>query len=264
VTGAESRCASSILQEERGYVLLTLLLFASLLVIMAAAVAPSIARQIRRDQESELIRRGMQYRRAIRQFSKKTGRFPLKVEDLENTNGVRYLRRRYKDPVTGREFRLLHMADIPAAIGTSSNAWSLQPGAGANGAPGSSLPPPGQDPSNMASEQGPESLASDKPVAGASSPGASDSSSANNGFGGGVIVGVASTSRKRAIREFDRRDHYNQWLFFYDPGFDRPFEVQGPTPLTHPPVALQNPPNSSTNPPNPANQNGQPPSQPQP
>ena len=115
---------------ERGYVLLSMLLMVSLLIVGAAAVAPSIGREIRRDQETELIRRGMQYRRAIRQFTKKTGRFPMKIEDLEETNGVRFLRRRYKDPITGGEFKLLHMSDIPAATGTSANAWSLQPGEG--------------------------------------------------------------------------------------------------------------------------------------
>jgi len=238
---------------ERGYILLSLLLVVSLLVIAAAAVAPSIADQIRRDRERELIRRGMQYRRAIRQFTKKTGRFPLKIEDLEDTNGIRFLRRRYKDPVTGGEFRLLHMADIPAATGTSSNAWSLQPGASANGAPEGSTSPSGQDASGIATDQNPQVSASEKPAPG----GASASSAANNGFsggfGGGLIVGVASTSKRKTIREFDHRNHYNQWLFFYDPGFDRPFEVQGPTPLTHPPAALQNPPNSSGNPSNPSN-----------
>jgi len=220
--------------------LLSLMLVVSLLAIAAATAAPTIASQIRRDQENELIRRGMQYRRAIRQFTKKTGRFPMRVEDLEDTNGVRYLRKRYKDPVTGKEFRLLHMADIPSATGTSSSAWSLQPGANANGATDGSAAQPGQD---------------------ASLSGGAVSSSANNTFGGGVIVGVASTSKKKTIREFDRRDHYNQWLFFYDPGFERSFDVQGPTPLTHPP-ALQNAasasnsaPNSSSNVPSPSNPN---------
>jgi type II secretory pathway pseudopilin PulG len=244
VTAQKSLSLGFRLHGERGYMLLTLALMVSLLVVAAAAVAPSIARQIRRDQETELIRRGMQYRRAIRQFTKKTGRFPLTIEDLENTNGVRYLRRRYKDPVTGKEFRLLHMGDIPAAIGTSSNAWSLQPSASANGAGDGSASESGQDSSGIADAQNPQSSAADKPTVRPQLV-VSATSSASNGFGGGVIVGVASTSKKKAIREFDRRDRYNQWLFFYDPGFERPFEVQGPTPLTHPPVALQNAPNSS-------------------
>jgi type II secretory pathway pseudopilin PulG len=242
--------------------LLSLMLLVSLLAIAAATAAPTIAGQIQRDRESELIRRGMQYRRAIRQFTKKTGRFPLRVEDLEDTNGVRYLRKRYKDPVTGKEFRLLHMADIPSAIGTSSNAWSLQPGANANGATDGSAAQSGQDASEIAAAQNSQSSESDKPgVQGAPLSGAAAPSSPNNTFGGGVIVGVASTSKKKTIREFDRRDHYNQWLFFYDPGFERSFDVQGPTPLTHPPTlqnaasASSSAQNSSSNAPSPSNQN---------
>jgi type II secretory pathway pseudopilin PulG len=240
---------------ERGYVLLTMLLMVSLLIVGAAALAPSIGREIRRDQETELIRRGIQYRRAIRQFTKKTGRFPMKIEDLEETNGVRFLRRRYKDPITGGEFKLLHMSDIPAATGTSSNAWSLQPGKNAAG-DGSTAEDPGDGGS---AGQGAASSKS------SGSNSSANDSSGNTGFGGGVIIGVASASKKRTIREFDRRDHYNQWLFFYDPGFERPFEVQGPTPLTHPPANLQNAANpvshgqNASNPaPNSANQNSQP------
>lgn len=225
---------------ERGYVLLTMLLMVSLLIVGAAAVAPSIGREIRRDQETELIRRGMQYRRAIRQFTKKTGRFPMKIEDLEETNGVRFLRRRYKDPITGGEFKLLHMSDIPAATGTSSNAWSLQPGKDASAA-GDGSTAAGQD-SGGGDATTSQTPAADKPAGQSSSSNnsSSNTSSGNTSFGGGVIIGVASASKKRTIREFDRRDHYNQWLFFYDPGFERPFEVRGPTPLTHPPASLQN------------------------
>ena len=187
----------------------------------------------------------------------------MKIEDLEETNGVRFLRRRYKDPITGGEFKLLHMSDIPAATGTSSNAWSLQPGKDA-GAAGDGSTAAGEgsasgDGTSSQNSEGDNSAAQSAPRGGAlgfaatgnsfGNGSSSSNSSANNSFGnnssgnssfgGGVIIGVASPSKKRTIREFDRRDHYNQWLFFYDPGYERPFEVQGPTPLTHPP-SLQN------------------------
>jgi hypothetical protein len=35
------------------------------------------------------------------------------------------------------------------------------------------------------------------------------------------IVGVASTSKDKSIREFNKKDHYNQWQFIYDPSTDR-------------------------------------------
>jgi hypothetical protein len=35
------------------------------------------------------------------------------------------------------------------------------------------------------------------------------------------IIGVASTSKNKSIREFNKKDHYNQWQFIYDPSSDR-------------------------------------------
>ena len=40
-------------------------------------------------------------------------------------------------------------------------------------------------------------------------------------LGGGAIVGVASASKAKTIREFNKKDHYNQWQFIYDPTMDR-------------------------------------------
>ena len=60
---------------------------------------PSITFDIKRDREEEMIHRGVQYSRAIRAYYKKFGRYPTKIEDLENTNNLRFLRKRYKDPM---------------------------------------------------------------------------------------------------------------------------------------------------------------------
>src|SRR5205823_8671793 len=91
---------------------LAILLMLALLVIAAAAVAPEIAMQIRREREEEMIHRGTQYARAIQHFYKKFSRYPTRIEDLENTNNMRFLRRRYKDPLTGKDFRLLHFGEV--------------------------------------------------------------------------------------------------------------------------------------------------------
>jgi hypothetical protein len=49
----------------------------------------------------------------------------------------------------------------------------------------------------------------------------SATSSSNQVFGGGPIVGVASTSKKKSIRVFNKKDHYKDWQFIYDPSSDR-------------------------------------------
>src|SRR5271165_6330283 len=97
---------SSGKNSERGYILLVLILAVALLTIAAVAVAPSIVFEARRDREEELIHRGVQYSRAIQHYYKKFKRYPTRIEDLESTNNLRFLRRRYKDPITGKDFKL--------------------------------------------------------------------------------------------------------------------------------------------------------------
>src|ERR1700740_3574818 len=98
-------------QDERGYILLILLLAMALLTIFAAAIVPTIKFQIERDREEELIHRGTQYSRAIRAYYKRFGRYPVRIEDLESTNNLKFLRKRYKDPTncadgTCKDFKL--------------------------------------------------------------------------------------------------------------------------------------------------------------
>ena len=102
---------------EHGYVLITLILFVALLAIGLTALAPVIAQQVKRDREEELIHRGTQYSRAIKHYMKKFTRYPTRIEDLENTNNVRFLRKRYKDPITGKDFKLLHMGEVQMSFG---------------------------------------------------------------------------------------------------------------------------------------------------
>src|ERR1019366_5102485 len=104
---------------QRGYMLITLVLAMALITIALLTVLPEIGQQIRRDREEEMRHRGTSYMRAIQHFYKKFGRYPSRVEELENTNNLRFIRKPYKDPInrdpaTGKErdFKLLHQTDI--------------------------------------------------------------------------------------------------------------------------------------------------------
>src|SRR6202790_130844 len=104
---------------QRGYMLITLMLALAVITIALLTVLPEISQQIRRDREEEMRHRGTAYMRAIQHFYKKFGRYPTRVEELENTNNLRFIRKRYKDPInrdaaTGQEkdFKLLHQTDI--------------------------------------------------------------------------------------------------------------------------------------------------------
>src|SRR4051812_40555511 len=71
---------------------------------------PVSAFEAKRQKEQLLVDRGHEYVRAIQLFYRRNhGQFPASIEQLESTNNIRYLRRKYKDPFTGKDdWRLLH------------------------------------------------------------------------------------------------------------------------------------------------------------
>ena len=248
---------------EDGYVLLVLLLIIALMAIVAATVVTSVKFDIQRDREEEMIHRGVQYSRAIKAYYKKFNRYPAKIEDLENTNQMRFLRKRYKDPLTGKDFRLLHYGEAKLALGGMSGGTI--PGANAIGANGQLVQAGGaqtsgafggnntfgqnsafgqnssfgqnsnstfgqnnqQNSNNSTTDSSQTGNAQDSQGSQAVSENGSDSGDrapANQqvqSFGGAPIVGVASTSKERTIREYDKKKKYNEWQFVYDPTMDR-------------------------------------------
>jgi type II secretory pathway pseudopilin PulG len=150
-------------RSEQGYVLLTLLLMVALMIIAFAAVLPSISFENRRDREEELIHRGVQYSRAIRAYYKKFGRYPTRLEELESSNNQRFLRKRYKDPITGQDFKLLHFGEVKLTLsggvggGGIAGASSLNSPGGLGAQPGGFGSQPGgfgSQPGGLGSQPG--------------------------------------------------------------------------------------------------------------
>lgn len=251
---------------QSGYVLLALLLIVALLSLGVFTTIQRIDFQIKRDREEELIHRGVQYSRAVRKYFKAFGRYPTRIEDLENTNNQRFLRRRYKDPLnrdpkTGqeRDFKLLRLGDVQMSFGATPGVPVAQmnnPDAGAPGAVNDNSPvSTSAGPSAIMSTNAPVDAPSDvtqadQPVNGTPGPGGappppqplSQRAGANGApqvFGGGGIVGVASTSKAKTIREFNKKNHYNQWQFIYDPTTDRGGLLMTPN---QPPLMVNNTP----------------------
>ena len=134
-------------QREGGYLLLAILLMMALMIIAATIEAPRMVQQMKRDREEEMIHRGTEYARAIKKFYKKFGRYPTSLEQLDNTNQIRFLRKRYKDPLTkDGKWTLLHYGDIQAL--TNPNA---------PGTPAASLGSQGSTPGGAAFSNGPGS-----------------------------------------------------------------------------------------------------------
>ena len=133
------RVQSARRQRDGGYLLLAILLMMALMIIAATAVAPRIVQQIKRDREEEMIHRGTEYARAIKKFYKKNGRYPSSLDDLDKNTQVRYLRKRFKDPLTkDGKWKLLNYGDIQTLLnagapGTPAASLGAQGGAAATG-----------------------------------------------------------------------------------------------------------------------------------
>lgn len=88
---------------EDGYVLIAVIFLAVILLISLAIAAPKIAMSIQRDKEVELVHRGQQYKRALQLYYRQFQTYPTSIDQLVETNQVRYLRKRYTDPLTGKD-----------------------------------------------------------------------------------------------------------------------------------------------------------------
>jgi hypothetical protein len=183
----------------------------------------------RRDREEELIHRGVQYSRAVRRYVKKFGRYPTRLEELESTNNLRFLRRKYKDPITGKDFKLLHLGEVQINLGAGiagANAPGAHPGIPTLGgaAMGFTRMPGGQSTSTDAPSASGEDTVGPADAAAANAQresGATEVNLSSRVFGGGPIVGVVSTSKDQSVREFNKKKNYDQWQFIYDPATDR-------------------------------------------
>ncbi len=232
----------TIRKREQGYILLTILLWVSLLTItVSLPMLTYYHQQMKRDQEEELVHRGVEYERAIRKYYRKFGSYPATVEMLEDSNHMRFLRKRYKDPVTGKDFKLLHQADVMMAFGNALGGGGIAGGQNL-GQPVSSMnapPTPAattdsnanpSDSSGAAAGTGGQAPQSAPSNSGSTLPFASISGqpAGSQTMGGGGIAGVASVSTNQSIRVYNKKDHYNDWLFAYNPAGDRGGLPKGP------------------------------------
>ncbi len=97
-------------RKESGFALLLVFLMAAIVGIMLFLEIPRVAFEAQRQKEQLLIDRGEQYKRAIKVFYTTNKRYPASLEELESFNNRRFLRKRYIDPMTGKdEWRPIHV-----------------------------------------------------------------------------------------------------------------------------------------------------------
>jgi hypothetical protein len=106
-------------RSEGGFAMLFVFLLAACIAISLYAELPRVVFEAQRSREELLIAHGEEYKRAIQLYYRARRMYPPNLEALENTNNRRFLRKRYKDPMTGEEeWRLVHIG--PAGILTDS------------------------------------------------------------------------------------------------------------------------------------------------
>jgi type II secretory pathway pseudopilin PulG len=128
---------------ESGFALLLVFLMAAVIAISLYMEIPRVSFDSQRQKEQLLVFRGEQYKRAIQLYfraSKKNspGRYPADLDDLERGfNNMRFLRHRYKDPMTGKdEWRLIHMQNgmLTDSVLTKNPNGQKQDSGGSSGA----------------------------------------------------------------------------------------------------------------------------------
>ena len=146
-----------------------------------------------------------------------------------------------RDPATGKErdFKFLHLTDIqslsnsqPVAGFAPVSQITSEQHTGPSVANGTTGPAGGMGTGAVAGAQNPHAAGdhsdnsqADQEAGAAPPPQPLSQQVGPTGapqvFGGGAIIGVASLKKDKTIREFNKKDHYNQWQFFYDPTTDR-------------------------------------------
>jgi len=241
--------------DDEGYMLLGLIVAIAILLLWLGVAATNAAFAIRRDREVETARRADQYVRAIRLYYKKFGHYPGAIDQLEKSNNIRFLRRKWVDPLTGTtDWRLISVGQNKTTVkgffgqplgglptsGLGALAGSQSPGmpgspAGAGAPASGAAAGPGGFGAGIGTLSGP-AAGTATPTGAAGSPAASTGAAngatsgtgaggtsspfgSGNGLGGtnGAIMGVGTNATGSSLLVVNEQTDYQSWEFLYDP-----------------------------------------------
>ena len=175
--------------DDRGYIMVVLLIAMAVTAIWMSAALPAWRQQAQRAREDDLVFRGEQYARAIVTYQKKNqGALPPNIDILVTQ---RYLRKKWKDPVTGKDF---------APVGAGLDP-SMQPGG---------TGPRGAQPPIMPGPTAPGGVPGGAP-AGRGPGGAQQAAQGGNQPPG--VSGVRSLSTATSIKIYNNQQQHNLWEF---------------------------------------------------
>ena len=184
--GSSACHGCQVVSDARGYAMAALLVALAVMAILMSVAMPVWRQQARREKEAELVFRGEQYARAIALYN-------FKMSQLGGRGGLslppsidvlvegRYLRKKYKDPMT-KDGEFLLIVAGQQAPGQSPNP---PPGQGPNPPPGGRANQPPQQPQTPS-------------------------------FGVGGISGVRSKSEETSLRTYRGATRYDQWQFTFN------------------------------------------------
>ncbi len=152
----------------------------AVMAVLMTAAMPVWKHLVQREKEEELVFRGEQYAHAIGMFQRRTANaYPPSLDVLVQQ---KFLRKKYKDPITNDDF-----VPILQSQGTAAQ--------------------PGQQPGQQGRGQTPGAAAPGTPAPGVAT---------------GGVIGVTSKSKDESIRLYNGRSHYNEWAFVYTPPAQAP------------------------------------------
>jgi type II secretory pathway pseudopilin PulG len=214
---------------DAGFSLAALIFFLTAASIFIAAAIPAYQMQAKRETEEELIFRGEEYSRAIQKYQRRFGVYPASVDQLVSTNGLRFLRRAYQDPITGKEFRVITVNPDGSLTGSKVFTQNIKTQSlfGNTQAPGNTTGTGNTNPTGnfgAAATPGPGTIpnAAGNPFLNQSANPAGNSITNNAGspgttgnqpFANGGIIGVASDSDKESIKVYNNHQKYDEWEF---------------------------------------------------
>jgi type II secretory pathway pseudopilin PulG len=227
---------------EEGFILVAVMLLIALILIGLMVAVPRVAADIQRDREVETYHRGLQYRRAVQLYFKKFQRYPPSADALIKTNNIRFLRKKYIDPITGKDdwktimfgqnkaplamgFFGQPLGGIgmggmlggmgPGGVATPIGSGAFNPGGGGSDPAANPTANPTGNPTdpNAANPTNP----TDPNAGNGGSQVAGANPIAGPAFGGAGIVGFSPASPKQSILVYKKKNHYNEWEFTYSP-----------------------------------------------
>ena len=176
-------------QGNRGYAMAALLVGLSVMAVLMGALLPVWTTMATREKEAELVFRGTQYARAIGLFQRKFANTPPPTIDILVEQ--RFLRKKYKDPITNDDFQPLYANQ------------AMMPGG-----PTGKGNPIGGPQSAQQSPPGGQLIQSGFGSTGATAAGG--------------IIGVTSKSKETSLRVYNGRTRYNEWAFVHVQTSQRP------------------------------------------